>query len=126
MVNSRMISSSDRGLFGRGMVQHRRRRNARRLAALLLLAAAYGSLLSALGTLTGTDTADGSIGVILGLYICSHPAANAIDVLFLERGGLRRVSSEWAGIGWLALNLAVVFAGWLVIVIGTTRLVSRF
>jgi hypothetical protein len=90
----------------------------------VLLAMAYGSLIHYLPTLTGTILLDGIIGVVLGLYICSHPAANAIDLLFLERGVLRQVSSEWAGLGWLALNLLVLLAGWLVIVIGTTRFVS--
>jgi hypothetical protein len=62
--------------------------------------------------------------VALGLYICSHPAANAIDLFFLDRAGLRQFSSAWSGIGWLALNGLVVLVGWLVIVGGTTRLVA--
>jgi hypothetical protein len=68
---------------------------------------------------------DGSLGVILGLYICSHPAANAVDMLFFERYNLRQISSEWSGVGWLALNALVLLAGWMVIFIGLTRLVDR-
>jgi hypothetical protein len=91
---------------------------------LILLAALYGGLLRVLPTLTGSTTADGIGGVILGLYICSHPAANAIDLMFYSRGALREVASGWSGMGWLALNLLVVLVGWLVIVGGATRLVG--
>jgi hypothetical protein len=104
---------------------HRRGRNTTVLWVLVLLSVAYGSLLYALRTLTGTSLLDGIIGVILGLYVCSHPAANTIDLLFLERGGFHQLSSEWAGMGWLALNVLVMVAGCLVIAIGTTQFVAR-
>ena len=104
------------------MGQHRRRRNTKVLWGLILLATAYSSLLYDRHTPTGTNTLDGSIGVLLGLYICSHPAANAVDLLFFERGALHQISSEWTGIGWLALNMLVLLVGWIVIVIGATRL----
>ena len=45
-------------------------------------------LLHYLHTLTGIPVLDGSMGVTLGLYICSHPAANAVDMLFFERYNL--------------------------------------
>ena len=91
---------------------------------LVLLATAYLLVPRLVGSLTGQSLFDGIIGVVLGLYICSQPAANAIDVLFFERDFLRQVSSEWSGIGWVALNLLVVLVGWLVLVSGTTRLVG--
>jgi D-alanyl-lipoteichoic acid acyltransferase DltB (MBOAT superfamily) len=100
--------------------QHHRRRNVRLLWGLIGLALIYGALVLRLHTLTGRPLLDGSIGVVLGLYICSRPAANAID-LFFERDALRQLTSGWSGLGWLALNLLVLFAGWLVIVIGATR-----
>ena len=34
---------------------------------------------------------DGSVGVLLGLYICSQPAANGIDLMFMQRGAFRRI-----------------------------------
>ena len=34
---------------------------------------------------------DGSVGIFLGLYICSQPAANGIDLMFVQRGAFRRV-----------------------------------
>ncbi len=106
------------------MDRYRRTRGTRRLWGLVLLALAYVSLVTYLPTLTGTTTLDGMIGVILGLYVGAHPAANAVDLLFLGRSGLREVSSEWFGIGWLALNLLVLALGWLVISIGATRFVG--
>ncbi len=91
---------------------------------MLLLAVIYGSLIYFwLGT-ARNNRLIGIIGVLLGLYICSQPAANAVDLLFFERGAVRRLAKDWSGMGWLMLNLLVLLAGWLVIVIGTTRLTS--
>jgi hypothetical protein len=69
--------------------QRRHKRNTTVLWGLILLAVAYISLLRYLHTLTGFNMLDGSIGLALGLYICSHPAANAINMLFFERKRLR-------------------------------------
>jgi len=103
------------------MDQRRYRRKTRVLWALTLLALAFIALLSYLHTLTGRSLLDGAIGVLLGLYICSHPAANAVDLLFFERGALREIASGWSGIGWLALNMLVLLLGCAVIISGTTR-----
>jgi hypothetical protein len=92
-------------------------RRTRKLAILALVAAAYSALMHA-GTITGSERLDGQIGVMLGLYICSHPAANGVDVLFFDRQALRRLASGWTGVGWLVLNLFVLVAGWFVIVVG--------
>ena len=109
--------------FATGQRQHKR--NVRVLWGMILLAIAYSSLARHLHTLTGTRMLDGYIGVALGLYICSHPAANAVNMLFFERDALRRVSSEWSGVRWLAMNLLVLITGWMVMYIGITRLVDR-
>jgi len=95
------------------------------LWALILLALLYLGLVVFMPTLTGVSLLDGSIGVVLGLFICSRPAGNAVDMLFYERGAFRRLTSGWAGIGWLALNLFVLFVGWLVIVSGAIRFAGR-
>lgn len=92
---------------------------------MILLAIAYGVLILLLFAPAGYDRLAGIIGVLLGLYICSHPAANAVDMLFFEWGAVRQLSKNWSGIGWLALNFLVLLAGWIVIVIGTTRLTAR-
>src|SRR5215207_6700927 len=42
---------------------------------------------------TTVATAAGIAGVVLGLYICSTPASNAIDLIFMERGGFGRLST---------------------------------
>ncbi len=49
----------------------------------------------------------------------------ALDMLFFERGARRLVSSRRSGIVWLALNMLVLLIGWIVIIIGTTRLTER-
>jgi hypothetical protein len=94
--------------------------------------ALFGLLLSALVYLgwqyyrpdvtSGSGTADGSIGILLGLFICSLPARNGIDVLYFERGMLRRAVGGPEGLAWLLLNGTVMLAGWLVIVVGATLL----
>jgi len=91
---------------------------------MLLLAAIYGSLVRYWFATTGDTRVIGIIGVLLGLYICAQPAANAVDLLFFQRDAVRQLSRGWPGIGWLALNALVLLVGWLVIVIGTTRLTS--
>jgi hypothetical protein len=95
-----------------------------RKAALLgafALATAYGIVFRYVPTLTGAPTVDGVIGVALGLYTCSLPAANAIDVLFYSRR-LERVSRS--GVAWAGFNGLVMVVGWLAIVAGVMRLVD--
>lgn len=99
------------------------RQKLRWLGGLAALGLAYNNWLYFQRTLTGVPLLDGGIGVILGLYICSQPAANAVDMLF-ERGLLRRIGSEWLRAGWLALNLLVLALGWTVIVTGAMRFVD--
>jgi hypothetical protein len=94
----------------------------RRLWGVIGLAVVYCGLLFALRTLTGVRLLDGSVGVLLGLYICAQPAANAVDLLFFERGALQRLSAEWTGLGWLSLNLLALALGWLVITLGAATL----
>jgi hypothetical protein len=101
--------------------QLRHRRNTGVLCGLLVLAIAYSGWLHFLRAPTGIAMLDGSIGVALGLYICAHPAANAVNVLFFERDTLQHLS-ERAVLGWLALNLLVLLAGWTVIFVGLRRL----
>ncbi len=99
------------------------KRNPRTLWVLVLVGIGYGSFFSYLPTLTGITILDGSIGVGLGLYICAHPAANAVNLLFFERYQLNQVSAEWPLIRWMAFNLLVLLTGWMVIYVGITRLV---
>jgi hypothetical protein len=123
LVQAALKRREDISLLGWG--QRQQKRNTRVLWGLILLAIAYISLLRYLHTLTGMSMLDGSIGLALGLYICSHPAANAVNMLFFERGTLRQSASGTSIVRWLALNLLVLLAGWMVVFIGITRLVDR-
>lgn len=104
------------------MERHTRRTGI--LWIMVLVGAIYSSLLFYLQTITGTHTLDGSLGILIGLYISSHPAANAVDLLFAGRHSSADLPSGWSGLGWLALNVVVLLIGWFVIVIGATRLFS--
>jgi hypothetical protein len=91
----------------------------------ILLGIAYVCLLYFNQTITGMDNADGIIGVLLGLYICSLPAAAIIDQLFFRRSALHPFTTKRAVMLWLAINLLTLLIGWLVLFLGTTRLICR-
>jgi len=107
------------------MEQHRRGRNIKMLWALIVLGITYNGILHYQRTLTGMDEVDGIIGVLLGLYVCSHPAANVVDMLFFRQGARHPFSSRRSAVLWLALNILVLLIGWIVIFIGTTRFFSK-
>jgi hypothetical protein len=100
-----------------------RGRNYETLIGVVALAVVYGSWMYTQRTITGTPLLDGIIGVLLGLFICSRPAANMLDLLFTRRG--QSAASERSLMGWLILNGVVLFIGWFVITIGATRLIER-
>jgi hypothetical protein len=106
------------------MDQQRRGQKDLILSVLAVLGIAYGSLLYSRSTLTGTNNLDGIIGVVLGLYICSHPAANLIDMLFYRRGICYQFSSIRSAFWWLTLNVLVLLVSGVVIFVGTTRLIG--
>jgi len=106
------------------MDQHGRRLNIKTLWAVVLIGVAYSILLYFQGSLTGSNKWDGIFGVVLGLYICSHPAANIVDLLFFRRAIPRQFSSKRSIVLWLVFNLLVLLVGWLAIFLGTTRIVS--
>ena len=104
------------------MPDSRSTQNAVVLLSLLIPAFAYLGWQYYVPLLTGRALVDGSVGVLLGLYICSHPAANSIDLIFLDRLALRRVLSGRSAAGWLMLNALVMIIGWFVIVVGVAQL----
>ena len=106
------------------MDQRRGTLNIKTLGAVILIGMAYSILLYFQGSLTGSNKWDGIFGVVLGLYICSHPAANMVDLLFFRRGIPRLFLSKRSIVLWLAFNILVLLVGWLVIFLGTTRIVS--
>ncbi len=108
------------------MAQLQRKRNFKLLAALIVVAAAYAAIDYARISLTGTNRADGIIGALLGLYICSQGAANILDMLLF--GGAAGVQglTRRALLSWIGLNVLILFVGWYVIVLGTTRFTLPF
>jgi hypothetical protein len=100
--------------------QYWRGRSSGALWLFMLLALAYCGLLLVYSPLTGAERIDGAIGVVLGLYVCSHPASNVLDLLFMDGGVVRRGGEE-RGIAWYILNLLVLMAGWFAVWLGLTR-----
>jgi hypothetical protein len=88
----------------------------------IVLALAFGLPIVLLSTLTQNAVLDGAIGVLLGLFICSLPARNAIDVLFANRFVPGRIWRSRAGKVWLGLNGLTVLAGWTTILLGMVQL----
>ncbi len=108
------------------MPQPQRKRNFKMLGALVLLAAVYWGVINTRHSLTGTNKADGIIGALLGLYICSQGAANILDVLlFGGAAGIQGLSRQ-SLLSWLGLNVLILFVGWTIIVLGTTRFTVPF
>jgi hypothetical protein len=103
----------------------RRARNSGTLCLLALVGGLYGTAALARPSFTNNPTLEGALSILLGLYICSHPAANAVDLLFFQRDALQEAASEPSGLAWLALNVLVLLTGWLVIFVGATRLVGQ-
>lgn len=103
----------------------RYRKQTARLVILILGAALYTLGFQNWPMPTGNRMADGAFSVLLGLYICAHPAGNAIDLIFIERDPLRSLEKEWSSLRWLALNILTLVMGWRVIDLGTTHLASR-
>src|SRR5512139_4018400 len=104
-------------------MEQQRGRSYRTLGVVVLLAFLYCGWIYTQRTITGISRLDGVIGVLLGLFICSRPAANLLDLLFAQRG--QAAASEWPAVAWLALNGLVMIVGWIVITIGATRFIDR-
>jgi hypothetical protein len=107
------------------MALHQYRRQTGLLCMLIAVAAAYSFWFHRRQMLTGNPTVDGTLSVLLGLYICSRPAGNAIDLVFFERSPFHRMVTEWSSIRWLVLNIVTLLMGWIVIYLGTAHLTSR-
>jgi hypothetical protein len=107
--------------MGASVIEWRRGRTVI-LVGSAVLAAAYGAAAQELRLVVDGTRLDGVAWVLLGLYTCSHPAANAIDALFYARGGVGRLS--WSVVAWAALNLLALFVGWFAIATGVRHLVG--
>ncbi len=107
------------------MDQQRLRRRIIALSSLMALGIAYSGFLCFTPTLTGGHELDGVIGVVLGLYISSHPAAHLVDMLFYGQAIRYRFSSRRSVVLWISLNVLVLLISGIVIFVGTTRLIGR-
>ena len=95
------------------------------LSVLIVPGIVYSSFLYFQPTLTGRYVLDGIIGVVLGLYISSHPAAHLVEMLFYRRAMRYPFSSRRSVVLWISLNVLVLFISGIVIFVGTTRLIGR-
>ena len=96
-------------------------RNFGMLGVMALLAVAYYVTIYFWRPLSSAHKVEGILGILLGLFICSKPAANLLDLLydllvnrFQQVNGLRLAL-------WLVVNFFILFVGWFVITLGTTR-----
>ena len=95
------------------------------LSVLIVVGIAYCGFLHFQPTLTGRHDLDGMIGVVLGLYISSHPAAHLVDMFFYRRAIRYQFSSKRSFILWLSFNVLILLISGIVIFVGTTRLIGR-
>ena len=102
-------------------MKQRSARNITILIIMILLGIGYLVLLNSQQPLTGSYKTDGIVSVLVGLYICSHPAANSLDFLLYRRYMLARKTTRSIEIAWWALNLAVLLTGWWVMSVGIVR-----
>jgi len=103
------------------MQQRKSRHNYGMLGVMVLLALAYAATVYVWRPLTTAHKVEGSLGILLGLFICSKPAANLLDLLFdLLHNRFQRVSGLWLTM-WLVLNFIVLLVGWFIITLGATR-----
>jgi hypothetical protein len=99
------------------------RRNSTTLWALIAVALLYTALLVARHGLTGSARVDAGVGVLLGLFICSRPAANMLDIILFGRYTYVPTTRA-ANLYWLALNILVLAIGLFITMTGTTRLAA--
>jgi hypothetical protein len=103
------------------MKQHKLRRKVVILIALIVLAFIYTGWFAAQNTITGTARWDGVTGVMFGLYICSQPAANFLDLILFRSLVFPNPPAHSVLASWLGFNLFVLLVGWLVIFEGMLR-----
>ncbi len=82
----------------------------------------YAALRSAGMPLSGDRLIDGSLGILLGLYTGSHPAAYAIDLFYLNRSDPRPGSEALLNWSNLTLNGLALLCAWMALTLGAIRL----
>jgi hypothetical protein len=89
---------------------------------MIVLSVVYATWLILQHTITGSNLGDSAIGVLLGIYICSRPVSNLMDLLYTQNMRWPDLRKR-AGILWLVMNFLTTLAGWATIVLGATRMV---
>jgi hypothetical protein len=90
---------------------------------LIVLAFIYGYLENYQRAFTGSTQADGVIGVILGLFICSRPAANFLGALYRSSSDYGAAASVLPGWLWPLLNVLTLCAGMITVILGAMQFV---
>ncbi len=103
------------------MALQKRRHNYSLLGVLVLLAVFYTITIYFWRPLSNAHKVEGILGILLGLYICSKPAANLLDLLFDLLSKHLEPASGLRLVLWLVVNLALLLVGWFVITLGATR-----
>jgi len=85
------------------------------LVGMILLAILYIGIFASRSTITGANKTDGMIGVMLGLYICSHPVGNLLDMILFRRLVWPPHASPWSIAAWVGFNMLIVGVGYMVI-----------
>ncbi len=86
------------------------------LLGLILVALIYSGIMYTRSVFAPDDWGAGTIGVLLGLFICSRPAANLLDLLY--RSHYSGPPSLWV---WLTLNGLTLLAGVIVVFLGVMQ-----
>lgn len=96
--------------------------NTRLLCLVMIPALVYGIWLYWNNGITGSHFWDAVIGILLGIYICSRPVSNLLDMIYTQRIQMRHLK-ERAGMTWLLMNFLTTFVGWASIVLGAVQMV---
>ncbi len=91
------------------------------LGVMLLLAMSYHVTVYFWRPLSRAHKVEGILGILLGLFICSIPAANLLDLLYDLLGNRLQQDEGLRLVFWLLLNIIVLLVGWFVITLGATR-----
>jgi hypothetical protein len=86
------------------------------LLGLILVAVIYSGIIYTRSAFAPNDWVEGTLGVMLGLFICSRPAANLLDLLY--RSHYAGPPSLWI---WLTLNLLTLLVGLIVVFLGVMQ-----
>lgn len=92
------------------------------LCVVIVLGVIYAAWLYTRQTITGSNFWDAAVGVLLGIYICSRPVSNLMDMLYAQNVRWKELKKR-AGMTWLVMNFITTFVGWATIVLGATRMV---